>query len=62
MLLYFEIGFLEIMPGKDSPLDRDESSDVCVTGGRQGPSSHCCLSNRLKSSSRIQMGLLRAKR
>ena len=31
--------------GKDSPLEGDESSIICVTGGRPGPSSHCSLSN-----------------
>ena len=34
--------------GKDSPLEGDKSSYIGVTGGRPGPSSHCCLSNRLK--------------
>ena len=29
---------------KDSPLERDESSIIVVTGGRPGPSSHCSLS------------------
>ena len=46
--------------GKDSPLDGDESPDIGVTGGRPGPSSHYCLSNRLKSNSKIQMGILTA--
>ena len=45
-------------PGSD--LDRDESADIGVTDGRPGPSSHYCLSNRLKSNSKIQMGILKA--
>ena len=40
--------------GKNSPLEWDESSITGVTGGRPGPSSHCSLSNRLKSNSKIQ--------
>ena len=52
----FLVGF--IILGKDSPLDGDESSDIGVIGGRPGPSSHCCLSNRVKSNSKIQMGVL----
>ena len=32
------------MSVKDSPLERDESSIIVVTGGRPGPSSHCSLS------------------
>ena len=40
---------LVMIPGKDSPLDGDESTDICVTGGRPEPSPHCCLPNQLKS-------------
>ena len=46
--------------GKDSLLDGDESADIGVTGGRPGSSPHYCLSNRLKSNSKIEMGILTA--
>ena len=39
---------------KDSPLDGNESFDIGVTGKRPGPSSHCFLSNRLKSTVKFQ--------
>ena len=47
--------------GKDSALEGDASADIGVTGEWPGPSSHYGLSNRLKSSSKIQMGILTVK-
>ena len=43
-LLYLKLRTAVKQVVKDSPLERDESSIIVVTGGRPGPSSHCSLS------------------
>ena len=48
--------------GKDSTLDGDESSVVCVTSRGPGPFPHCYLCMRIKSNSKIKKSILIAKR
>ena len=54
--------FAQFLYVKDLPLDGDGSSVVCVIDRRPGSFPHCCPSNRIKSNSEIQKGILRATR